>query len=124
MKPRPRRVLIIEDVPEMLELLRQLVAGLEGFQESGAADCSEARVELTRRRPDVVLLDEILPGESSLDLLQEFQSEGIPVILMTGMENPAHPLPPGVKVRLIKPDWRTLEKDKSRFATAIRDALT
>ncbi len=105
----------------MLDLLRQVVTGLEGFQVSGLArDCAEARLELLRRRPDLVLLDEILPGESSLDLLGEIQAESIPVLLMTGMENPTHPLPKGVSRRLIKPDWKSLEKDQSRFAEAMR----
>jgi len=123
----PRRdlgILIIEDVPEMLDLLRQVVTGLEGFQVAGLAkDCAEARLELLRRRPDLVLLDEILPGESSLDLLVEILADAIPVVLMTGMENPTHPLPVGVSRRLIKPDWRTLEKDQARFAAAMSSEL-
>ena len=122
--PTPRRVLIIEDVPEMLDLLRQVVTGLPGFQVSGLArDCAEARLELSRRRPDLVLLDEILPGESSLDLLREILEGSIPVLLMTGIENPKHPLPAGVTRRLLKPDWRSLVEDQSRFSQAMSDQM-
>jgi two-component system response regulator CitB len=120
----PRSILIVEDVDTMRELLAQLVDGLGGYRVSGRArNTAEARLELSRRRPQLVLLDEVLPGESSLDLLGEVVREGIPVILLTSLEDPAHPLPPGAHSRLAKPDWNSLASDRPRFAQAIAAAL-
>ena len=50
------------------------MTGIPECRVSGTAQVRdwEARLELTRRRPALVLLDEILPGESSVDFLGEF----------------------------------------------------
>ncbi len=125
------RILIIEDVDSMRELLEHLVKRLgesgAQYQFSGSArNGAEARFELVRRRPDLVLMDEVLPGESSLDLLEEFRADGLPVILLTSMKerSPGEvPLPPGALGRLLKPDWRTFDADSRRFAQELDQAL-
>jgi len=64
--------LIVEDIAEMGKLLEHVLSGISGLNISGIAqNCAEARLELTRRRPDLVFLDELLPGESSADFLKE-----------------------------------------------------
>jgi chemotaxis response regulator CheB len=121
------RVLIIEDVDSMRELLEHMLRGLPGFQFSGSArNGAEARFELLRRRPDLVWMDEVLPGESSLELLEEFRAEQIPVILLTSMKGRTPqevPLPDGALGRLFKPEWRTLEADSRRFLQELTTAL-
>lgn len=114
------RILIVEDVQPMLELLKLLIIGIKGLSVSGSAKSTwEARVELSKNRPDLVLLDEILPGESSLDLLKELVEQSIPTILLTGITDPSHQIPEGAKARLIKPGWDKLEKDRDRFREVI-----
>jgi CheY-like chemotaxis protein len=118
------RLLVIEDVDSMRELLEHMVRGLAEaggkYQFSGSArNGAEARFELGRRRPDLVLMDEVLPGESSLDLLEEFKAEGIPVVLLTSMKERTTgqtPLPAGALGRIFKPEWRTLDVDSKRIA--------
>ncbi|MCM2279378.1 MAG: response regulator [Oligoflexia bacterium] len=118
------RILIVEDVEEMLYLLENFIGGLEGFRVSGLARSgAEARRELTRDRPDLVLLDEILPGESSVELLTEIRAMGIPVVVMTSVENPVHELVPGAFGRLIKPGWRSGPQDQARFRGMFLAAL-
>lgn len=103
------RVLIVEDVADMRELLAHLVGELAGFRVSGkCGNAWEARIELARRRPEVVLLDEVLPEpESSGDLLKDFAEAGIPVVLITGADLSigarASQLPPGAVARIGKP---------------------
>jgi response regulator of citrate/malate metabolism len=117
-------LLIVEDVDTMRSLLEQVVSAIPGFRVTGKArNVWEARLELTRRRPHLVLLDEILPGESSLDLLAEIRGQGIPVLLLTGLENPTHPLPEGASGRLVKPSWDDWQSDQERFRVAIEAAL-
>ena len=117
-------ILIVEDVDAMRELVAQVVEGLGFVRVSGKArNCWEARLELSRRRPALVLLDEVLPGESGLDLLNEILEEGIPVLLLTGMDDPHHPVPSGASGRLIKPGWDTFEADCERFRTALAQIL-
>lgn len=120
----PIRVLIIEDVDTMRALLEHVVGGIAGVQVSGvAASGWQARVELTRRRPDLILLDEILPGESSVDLLRDYRAQGIPVILLTGLSDPRHAIGEGAAARLNKPTWETVPADRYRFEQAIRNAV-
>ena len=119
-----RTVLIIDDVDEMREMLTALIDGLSGYQVSAAcANCAEARVEVMRRRPALVLLDEVLPGESSFDLLQEFVGDGMHVILMTGVENPTHEIPEGAALRVEKPDWKSLDQDAGRIEAVFNKVL-
>ncbi|MGK5084088.1 response regulator [Bdellovibrionota bacterium FG-1] len=114
-------ILIVEDVDTMRSLLEQVVGGLEGVRVSGTARNGwEARRELTRRRPDWVLLDEVLPGESSLDLLKELEAQQIPVLLLTGIEKPDHSIPSGAIGRLVKPTWDDLKIQGGVFGTALR----
>jgi two-component system response regulator CitB len=117
---RPIELLIVEDVDVMRQLIAHVFDGVPGCHVSGlAANTWEARLEISRRRPDLVLLDEILPGESSLDLLRELVATGIPVLLLTGVENPTHAIPPGALGRLPKPSWDNLSKDRERLIKAI-----
>lgn len=124
MRDSKRSVLIIDDVDEMREMLTTLIDGLEGYKVSAAcSNCVEARVEAMRRRPALVLLDEILPGESSFDLLQEFVADQLPVVLMTGVENPTHEVPSGASLRVMKPDWNSLEQDGVRLKAVFDQVL-
>ena len=110
------RVMIVEDVDTMRDLLKQTVEALPGFRVVGtASNTVEARRALSRNRPELLLLDEVLPGESSLDLLAEVVGLGITVVLVTGSENPGPGVPPGAKIRLRKPGWKKLPEDFQRF---------
>jgi chemotaxis response regulator CheB len=120
-----RQILIVEDVDIMRQLLSDMISGIAGLEVSGVAQNGwEARLELTRRRPDLVLLDEILPGESAADLLAEFHATGIPVLLLTSLEKPTHELPHGAAGRIIKPSFDTLDADRVRFGNAIFSQLS
>lgn len=122
----PLQVLVVEDVDSMRLYLEQLLGELEGVQVSGLArDTWEARLEIDRRRPHLVLLDEILPGESSYDFIPELVARQIPIYLMTSLEEATHALPAGPLGRIQKPDWKTHASDLKRFEKLLREfALT
>ena len=66
-------MLICEDDPALREFLRVALDGDFGFAET--ADGLEA-VELAREiRPEVVLLDVMLPGQSGLDALRQIRAD-------------------------------------------------
>ncbi len=115
---RAKQVLIVDDVDEMRILMSEVIATLEGIKVSGlAANTVEARLEVSRRRPDFILLDEVLPGESSIDFLKEVHAEKIPVILVTSLESATHALPPEAKGRIAKPHFRDLETFKNELSS-------
>lgn len=118
-------ILIVEDVDEMRALLEETLTHARGLRVSGQArNGFEARMEVLKRRPDLVLLDEVLPGESGLDLLRDFSEQGIPVILITGMEEVSDSLPQGALARLAKPSWESLEEDRERMRKAILNIIS
>jgi DNA-binding NtrC family response regulator len=119
-----KTVLILDDVLEMREMLETLINGFNGYKVSASCgNCAEVRLELTRRRPSLVLLDEVLPGESSLDLLSDLVAEGIPVMMMTGMEKATHEVPSGAAWRIVKPDWKTLDQDGAKLEAIFDQVL-
>ena len=105
-------VLILDDVPEMREWLRSLVAArYPKWRVRTAATAGEFHQALDRERPALALMDEVLgPGEDLASLLKVAEAQLIPVTLMTGMD-PAHRnsarIPDGVMRRMIKPNWET-----------------
>ncbi len=109
-------ILLVEDVDEMRSMLECLIEKLDGVILTGSArNVVEAQLELERRRPDCIFLDEILPGESSLDLVAQADAEQIPVFFITSMEERCEAVPPGVLKRILKPTWRTFGSDIARF---------
>src|SRR5262245_6564231 len=76
--------LIVDDETKALAAMTELVEK-EGFSAIAAASLQEARGKLAQTRPDVVLVDLMLPDGSGLDLLQEIEpSERPELILITG----------------------------------------
>jgi len=67
----PRNVLIIEDDPDVLNTLIDLVSQLPGWQAHGANTAHEARALLEARQWGAILTDEVLPDGSGLELLHE-----------------------------------------------------
>ena len=76
--------LIVDDETKALSAMTELVEK-EGFSAMSAASIKEARERLAQTRPDVVLVDLMLPDGSGLDLVQEMEPAERPeVILITG----------------------------------------
>ncbi|WP_420594385.1 response regulator [Deinococcus sp.] len=76
-------ILIVEDEPHLAEVL-EAYARQEGFRSERAADGNAALTLYRAARPDLVLLDIMLPGRSGLDVLRAIRAESAtPVILVT-----------------------------------------
>lgn len=102
-----KQVLIVED--DCL-LGRALTTGLkeEGFLTTAVATVAEARRELNRQTPDLMVLDLNLPDEDGLDLLASLRAGGnrIPVIIVTArglLANRLDGLERGADDYLVKP---------------------
>ncbi|HTL16019.1 MAG TPA: response regulator, partial [Patescibacteria group bacterium] len=80
------RVLLIEDDPEMLEILAPSM-GEDGLLLDAITNGREAVAEIARQKPDLVLLDLGLPGIDGLKVLETIKSDpglsSIPVVVIT-----------------------------------------
>lgn len=65
-------LLIVEDELPIRELV-SFVCEREGFEVVGAADVGEACAALKTRRPDLILLDRMLPDRSGRVLARRFE---------------------------------------------------
>lgn len=88
---RTLRVLAVDDEPHVLTLCR-LGLGFEGMDVLAAEDGNEAIEVAIRERPDVILLDRMLPSLDGLGVLHELKAHAatsrIPVIMMTARSLP------------------------------------
>ena len=79
------RVLVVDDDPEVLEALREILEDL-GYEASTAASAEQAIAAMATVRPHVVFLDLRMPGISGLEALTYFRQHHrtLPVIVITG----------------------------------------
>jgi len=79
-------VLIVEDEAALLTMLRYNLEK-EGFAVCAATDGEEALIQIAERKPDVVLLDWMLPLISGIEVCRQIRrgrtSRNLPVIMLT-----------------------------------------
>ncbi|MEE8302741.1 MAG: response regulator, partial [Candidatus Tectomicrobia bacterium] len=84
--PRQGRLLVVDDDPHVVDLVRQLLEG-ESYEIEAAMDGQEALEAMTRQQPDVILLDLLMPRLDGFGVLEALQHESryrdIPVIVLT-----------------------------------------
>jgi DNA-binding response OmpR family regulator len=81
-----KRVVCIEDEPEMIDLVK-LILSRRGYQVVGAMGGREGLEAIQREKPDVVLLDLMMPDMDGWEVYQKMKADeatkGIPVIVVT-----------------------------------------
>lgn len=82
----PVRILVVEDDPSLLELLRYNLEA-EGYRVQVSTRGDDAELKLREEAPDLVLLDWMLPGLSGIELCrrirQRRETVALPVIMLT-----------------------------------------
>ncbi|MGD8378596.1 MAG: phosphate regulon transcriptional regulator PhoB [Gammaproteobacteria bacterium] len=81
-----KHILVVEDEQAIREMTA-FALRRGGFEVSEAADCREARVAVTDRRPDLVILDWMLPDLSGVEFARALKRDEltreIPVVMLT-----------------------------------------
>jgi DNA-binding response OmpR family regulator len=87
MASRALDILVVDDTPDCCEVIRLMLES-RGFQVRVAACGEAALAELQEQKPDVMLLDVMMPGMSGLEVLERVRAmpevANLPVILLTG----------------------------------------
>lgn len=77
------RILVVDDDRALSEMLGMVLQG-EGFETVFAADGPSAVVRFREARPDLVLLDLMLPGIDGIEVCTQIRAEsGAPIIMLT-----------------------------------------
>jgi signal transduction histidine kinase len=87
----PVTLLVVDDVPSNLEVLSQILRQA-GYQIRVEVDGSHVLAQVKRARPDLILLDVMLPGLDGFAICQQLQTQAdtqdIPIIFMTALDQP------------------------------------
>lgn len=89
----PSVVLIVDDTPDNLALLSDALDA-SGYMVLVALDGTSALERMQRRRPDVVLLDAMMPGLDGFETCRRIKAQAeladIPVLFMTALTESEH----------------------------------
>jgi DNA-binding response OmpR family regulator len=83
------KILVVDDTPRNVKLLQDLLA-VRGYDVVTAASGSEALALVAAERPDLVLLDVVMPEMSGYEVCRKIRSEPateiLPVIMVTALD--------------------------------------
>jgi twitching motility two-component system response regulator PilH len=104
-----KKILIVDDSKtEQIHLAEILES--QGYVTQAASNADEARVMLLAQRPDLILLDIVMPGQNGFQLARELAKDpawaDIPIILCTSKNQETDRvwgLRQGAKAYLVKP---------------------
>ena len=87
--PASVSILVVEDDEEIADLMRDFLEA-EGFSVRHAATGRETSEELARSRPDLVLLDVMLPDESGFEICRRLRLDSaVPVLFLSARDGDA-----------------------------------
>jgi DNA-binding response OmpR family regulator len=87
-----KRVLLVDDDPELLESVR-IALMMRGYEVLTACDGAEALARVERDRPDLMVLDLVMPRRSGLTVLDRMRCTAMrstPIIMMTATDEERH----------------------------------
>ena len=81
---RPHRVWVVDDDPEIRQMLATYL-GQQGYDVRTLADGPQLMARLQSQRPDLLVLDLMLPGDDGLTLLRRLRDadDDLPVLMLT-----------------------------------------
>jgi twitching motility two-component system response regulator PilH len=86
-----KKILIVDDSPTERLFLSELLSR-HGYKVATADGADEARAQLATDRPDLILMDVVMPGTSGFhltrQLVREPATQDIPIIICTSKNQP------------------------------------
>jgi len=87
METRQEKILVVDDEEHIIELV-ELYLEKEGYRVTSALDGDAAVEKFLSEKPDLLVLDIMLPGKDGLEVLREIRKTSqVPVIMLTARES-------------------------------------
>lgn len=87
-----KKILIVDDSPSEVRLMHGLLER-EGYDPVGLNDSARIEEMILSERPNVILLDVVMPGKNGFQVCRELKGhnefKSIPVILVTSRDTPS-----------------------------------
>jgi DNA-binding response OmpR family regulator len=85
--PLSSKVLVVDDEVHIVELAR-LYLTREGYEVEGVGDGAQAMARFSQLKPDLVILDIMLPGSDGLTICKEIRKlSQVPIIMLTARDD-------------------------------------
>jgi putative two-component system response regulator len=89
-KSRAPKILVVDDKLDTLILLRELLSS-RGYEIITATEAEEAKKLVHSEKPELILLDVVMPGKSGYELCRELKDDPFtrltPVVMITGLSD-------------------------------------
>lgn len=99
-------VLIVDDDRKIIDMLRRTLA-YEGYHVITATDGHQALAQAQTQRPDIVILDWLMPGLAGIEVARRLrEADGTPILMLTArdaVEDRVEGLDSGADDYLVKP---------------------
>jgi DNA-binding response OmpR family regulator len=83
-----RRVLIVDDDPRLLHIVAMYL-GIEGYDVAMAASGEEGLAEVDKQKPDLIILDIMMPGMDGIEVCRQVranpQTAELPVLMFSAL---------------------------------------
>src|SRR3982075_4005126 len=80
------KILVVDDEAHIVELAR-LYLSREGYEVEGVGDGTQALARFSQVKPDLVVLDIMLPGTDGLTICKEIRKQSqVPIIMLTARD--------------------------------------
>jgi signal transduction histidine kinase len=118
------RILIVDDDPVIIKLY-QVILRKEGFEMDIAETAEDMLKAVERQKPDIILLDVILPDGTGLELCTQLRKDpeyvGVKIILVSGMEITPAQVAEGIETGA--DDYLTKPFDPKELLARIKNCL-
>jgi len=85
----PAKILVVDDTPANVKLLSDLLS-VKGYRVCTAVNGEQALAQVEKEKPDLVLLDVMMPGISGYDVCRKIRENPVtallPVVLVTSLD--------------------------------------
>ena len=80
------RILVVDDDPDFVEIMRTILEAND-YEVISAANGNQGLAQVKEHKPDLLILDIMMPGRSGLDICREVRSRSaVPIIILTAKD--------------------------------------